>query len=614
MSALPQRLSNGLAPKCSQRSQSLRFARFQGRRSSRIVATARPQRGEAQVVAAKAPTGDWASQAPFLEPFVRSFILGVGAGAILEGGHVAMQVLAGSFPGVSNFSPLLVADHVTAFASWIALYTIEAVAILSVLKRFDWNTEEAAKDISTLSTLPQKMLPVRLGLFKNLFKAGKKLQAANSTASAAATTSAISTVSAATAAAAPSADEATQQAPAPRVSRAPVGSSSTILPAPQRKGAPQKPPQEDDHAAQHRKRAKELSDRKGYLTNMWYAVALSEKVDTEPVQVQLCGKEMVLWRSADGTVNCIDNACPHRGAPLHQGWVDHKKDGHSCIVCPYHGWAMDGDAALHDVPAAVNKGEWPKRPLSDAYPVEEKGGFVWLFYGSKNLPADARPPIPFTPELEDPEWQAVYEEIEFDCGHFGVFENAIDMAHIHYLHGDSFGNGDKPEIRDMECTNDAYSITATFKICNKPVNAFWALFQVPEVNVTAKAFVPSTSYVGFTLGNGLSFITFVNTIPISENKCINRFALVRKLSWDKTGIFNMKAWDGMARDAMMKIQTEDKEMVEQLKYNQLPAEYSVRADLPQVMFRKLRQQYVDLGYLVPTENERPPYTISNKDL
>jgi phenylpropionate dioxygenase-like ring-hydroxylating dioxygenase large terminal subunit len=34
----------------------------------------------------------------------------------------------------------------------------------------------------------------------------------------------------------------------------------------------------------------------------------------------------------------------------------------------------------------------------------------------------------------------VYEEIEFDCNHFGVFENAIDMAHIHYLHGDSFGN------------------------------------------------------------------------------------------------------------------------------------------------------------------------------
>jgi hypothetical protein len=41
---------------------------------------------------------------------------------------------------------------------------------------------------------------------------------------------------------------------------------------------------------------------------------------------------------------------------------------------------------------------------------------------------------------------------------------------------------------------------------------------------------------------------------------------------------------------MRKIQLEDKDMVEQLRYDQLPAEYSVRADLPQVMFRKLRQQ------------------------
>lgn len=65
---------------------------------------------------------------------------------------------------------------------------------------------------------------------------------------------------------------------------------------------------------------------------------------------------------------------------------------------------------------------------------------------------------------------------------------------------------------------------------------------------------------------------------------------------------------------MLKIQNEDKEMVEQLKYDQLSSEYSVRADLPQVMFRKLRQQWVDMGYLIPTETERPPYTIRNKDL
>jgi phenylpropionate dioxygenase-like ring-hydroxylating dioxygenase large terminal subunit len=350
------------------------------------------------------------------------------------------------------------------------------------------------------------------------------------------------------------------------------------------------------------------------LKNVWYAIAISDNVGSKPIKIQLCGKEMVLWRDQKtGAVNCIDNACPHRGAPLSSGWVE-EKEGHSCISCGYHGWSFDKKGALHDVPAAANKGEWPKRSLMDSYPVIEKGGFIWLFYGSTKLPADARPPIPVIPELEDPTWKPVFEEIEFDANHFGVFENAIDMAHIHYLHNSSFGNQDAPEIRDMHATSDAFSVTAKFKIQNKPVNAFWALFKVPVVEVTAIAYLPSTSVVSFTLANGLSFITFVNTVPISAKKSINRFALIRKISWDKTGLFNARVWDGMARKAMIKIQLEDKAMLEQLKYDQLPAEFSVRADLPQVQFRKLRQQWAEMVGVVPTEIERPPYTVSNKDM
>ena len=51
--------------------------------------------------------------------------------------------------------------------------------------------------------------------------------------------------------------------------------------------------------------------------------------------------------------------------------------------------------------------------------------------------------------------------------------------------------------------------------------------QVPEVKVTAQALLPSTSVISFTLGNGLSFTTFVNTVPINEHRTVNRFALIR---------------------------------------------------------------------------------------
>ncbi len=46
------------------------------------------------------------------------------------------------------------------------------------------------------------------------------------------------------------------------------------------------------------------------------------------------------------------------------------------------GWAIDGHGYLRDVPAAEHEGEWPTTvPVVDVYPVQEKGGFVWLFFG-----------------------------------------------------------------------------------------------------------------------------------------------------------------------------------------------------------------------------------------
>jgi hypothetical protein len=54
-------------------------------------------------------------------------------------------------------------------------------------------------------------------------------------------------------------------------------------------------------------------------------------------------------------------------------------------------------------------------------------------------------------------------EMEFDCPHWSVFENALDMAHIHYVHDGSFGNADKPVINDMAVSRDTWSIIAEFR-------------------------------------------------------------------------------------------------------------------------------------------------------
>lgn len=82
-----------------------------------------PPQPEAAAAAAPPPASSASDY--FLEPLLRSFLLGVGAGAVVEAGHVVfkaatiaaesgpsiMDVLPGALP---EFAPLFVLDHVAA--------------------------------------------------------------------------------------------------------------------------------------------------------------------------------------------------------------------------------------------------------------------------------------------------------------------------------------------------------------------------------------------------------------------------------------------------------------------------------------------------------------------
>jgi hypothetical protein len=67
----------------------------------------------------------------------------------------------------------------------------------------------------------------------------------------------------------------------------------------------------------------------------------------------------------------------------------------------------------------------------------------------------------------------------------------------------------------------------------------------------------TSSSLSLLPGNGLSFSTFVNTVPINEHRTVNRFALIRNLQTPiapglANSVFNMGLWDKLAHDAMIK--------------------------------------------------------------
>jgi NAD(P)H-dependent nitrite reductase small subunit len=70
-----------------------------------------------------------------------------------------------------------------------------------------------------------------------------------------------------------------------------------------------------------------------------------------------------LFRTSDALF-AIDNVCPHRGAPLHDGFVH---DG--AVTCPWHQWDFRlSDGECLNVPKVHVK----------SYAVEDREGSIWI--------------------------------------------------------------------------------------------------------------------------------------------------------------------------------------------------------------------------------------------
>ena len=67
--------------------------------------------------------------------------------------------------------------------------------------------------------------------------------------------------------------------------------------------------------------------------------------DGQPHRVRLLGEDLVAFRDSEGQVGLVDQACPHRGAPM--VFARNEEGGIRCI---YHGWKFDAGGRCVDVP------------------------------------------------------------------------------------------------------------------------------------------------------------------------------------------------------------------------------------------------------------------------
>lgn len=180
------------------------------------------------------------------------------------------------------------------------------------------------------------------------------------------------------------------------------------------------------------------------LRGRWYCVAASREVRADPLHVRRLGEDLVLWRDTSGTVHCIEDRCPHRGARLSQGRV-----AGEYIACPYHGIELDGLGVIRRVPAYADC-PLEGRQGVPGYAVKEVSscGAIFVFFPSALHPDPV--PLDLPEELVDPAFSGFVYTARWNCNYRYALDNMLDPMHGAYLHADTFTLASQGESAVME--------------------------------------------------------------------------------------------------------------------------------------------------------------------
>jgi 5,5'-dehydrodivanillate O-demethylase len=163
-----------------------------------------------------------------------------------------------------------------------------------------------------------------------------------------------------------------------------------------------------------------------YLRRIWQPVYHGVDIAQGRAKpLRILGETFALYRGASGALHLVDGYCPHRGTRLSAGTVEGE-----AIRCFYHGWKFDGGGQCVEQPAEESR--FCDKIRIRSYPVREYLGLVFAYLGE-----GAPPEFPLYPEFECFEGLLEIDSYQRRCNYFQNLENALDMSHVGYVHGDN---------------------------------------------------------------------------------------------------------------------------------------------------------------------------------
>ncbi|MBV8630562.1 MAG: Rieske 2Fe-2S domain-containing protein [Silvibacterium sp.] len=170
------------------------------------------------------------------------------------------------------------------------------------------------------------------------------------------------------------------------------------------------------------------------LYDYWYPARRSEALRGRKLaKAMLLGIPLVLGRKEDGRVFAMRDSCPHRGIPLSCGWFDGEE-----LTCKYHGWAFEPvSGQCVDIPSLTPSDALdPKKIYGQAFPCEERDGYVWVYVpqpGTGRARREGLPPVPETPKF-GARFRSAHLTAELPCNVDHGIIGLMDPAHGPFVH------------------------------------------------------------------------------------------------------------------------------------------------------------------------------------
>ena len=189
----------------------------------------------------------------------------------------------------------------------------------------------------------------------------------------------------------------------------------------------------------------------------WYFVASRRSIrKARLIQKTWMGEEIVAWCDEEGRICVAEATCPHLGSELGPAAGGRVRDGH--LICPFHGFEYDAAGRCVATPFAPA----PASAKLGVFQTREMLGLVFAWWGSGGRPPQWNLP-------EDPTAGAHWSELGFRTIRFRghpqeTTENAVDMAHLRYVHGYDNVRRDGPVSIDGPHLTSSFDFTRTTTI------------------------------------------------------------------------------------------------------------------------------------------------------